>query len=501
MTHGLVLTDEQREAVQADEDRLFIEAAPGAGKTTVAAERFGVLRFNGQCRFRSGITAVSFTRSATCELNRRVRARWGQTTLCWPHRIVTIDTLICDIVEHLLRLGIIRWPEGHTVITVLDDWRGYRGHRWLAAGSSRRVATLDTAGLVTSIPRRMREPGYAIGSAADFNFHLSAGLCTHEVIRQVLIAALQRPSIREAVSDLLSSSVGHLVVDEVFDANRLDLALVWLVCSAGIAVTLIGDPWQALYGFRGARPDLVAKFLTSQGFASLPLSQSFRFKTDEMKNLGSLLREGRPVQVPAGDKYDVVLASQWDRLWQGPDNVLPVSFGRTTNKTDAAAIVLLDHLVYSAFNYHAIFLREALLLLNLDPDSYRSHGPTVLGQVVVVEVLRGPSEDAPAKALHALRESVKDLGAARRPPSGSGDSERRQLDRMASLALRVRSNRPLVPGMTIHQAKGREWHHVGVRLSDGEMARLASGLDRNNESDRALYVALTRASETVRMVM
>lgn len=497
----VVLTDEQRTAVRADEDRLFVEAAPGAGKTTVAVERYGVLRFNGQRRFNRAIIAVSFTRSATGELHRRVRSRWGPTTLSWPHRIITIDTLICNIVEHLLRLGIIQWPAGHTAVTVLDDWSGHRGYRWLAAGSSQRVATLDSTGHVTSRPRRMRQPGYAIGSITDFNFHLSAGLCTHEVIRQVLSAALGRPSIRDAVSDLIASSVGHLVVDEVFDANQLDLALVNLVCEAGVAVTLIGDPWQALYGFRGARPDLVPELLTSQWFASLPLSQSFRFKTDEMKRLGSLLREGRPVQVATGDGYDVMLASQWDLLWQGPDNVLPLSFGRTVNKTDAAAIVLLDHLVYSALNQHAIFLPEALLLLGLDPDRYRSDGPDVLGQVV--DVLRSTSDDAPLKALRALRESMKDLGAPRRPPSGSADGEQHQLDRLASLAIRVRSMRSgrlLVPGMTIHQAKGREWRHVGVRLSAGEIARLSAGLDRNLEADRALYVALTRASDTVRLV-
>jgi DNA helicase-2/ATP-dependent DNA helicase PcrA len=52
--------------------------------------------------------------------------------------------------------------------------------------------------------------------------------------------------------------------------------------------------------------------------------------------------------------------------------------------------------------------------------------------------------------------------------------------------------------MTIHQAKGREWDRVGVRLTDGEISRLAAGLDRNVEPDRALYVALTRARHAVR---
>ena len=47
--------------------------------------------------------------------------------------------------------------------------------------------------------------------------------------------------------------------------------------------------------------------------------------------------------------------------------------------------------------------------------------------------------------------------------------------------------------MTIHQAKGQEWDHVGVRLTPGEIGRLTRGLDPDVEADRALYVALTRA--------
>jgi DNA helicase-2/ATP-dependent DNA helicase PcrA len=54
--------------------------------------------------------------------------------------------------------------------------------------------------------------------------------------------------------------------------------------------------------------------------------------------------------------------------------------------------------------------------------------------------------------------------------------------------------------MTIHQAKGREWNHVGVRLSAGEIAILAGGLDPATESHRALYVALTRACNAVTLI-
>lgn len=494
----LPLTEEQKHAVGAGDDRLFIEAPPGAGKTTVAAERYGVLRFNRTHGAPGPIAAVSFTRSATGELHRRVRRRWGSNALSWPHRVTTIDSLVCNIIEHLLRQGVTRWPGGHTSLEVLDDWRGHRGYRWLTADSYRRVATIDKDGCVTSAGRRVVNPRTGVGSRADFHRHLEAGRCTHEEVRDVLAAILRNAARRQSVSEFLSVAAVHLVVDEVFDANGLDLTLVDLACEANIPVTLVGDPWQALYGFRGARPDLVPNLLAAREFASMPLSHSFRFQSQEMFDRSVALRAGDPVSVEGGSDYDVVLASQWDQLWGSPKHVLPVSFGRTTNKTDAAAIVLLDHLVYSTFNQHAIFLPEALILLGLDQDTYQSEGATVLGGVV--EQISGSGDDAPVKGLKALREAMKDLGAARRPPSGTPENEQRQVDRLAALAARVCCGEPLVPGMTIHQAKGREWDFVGVRLTETEAGRLAAGLDQSVESDRALYVALTRAREGVRIV-
>lgn len=492
------LTEEQLAAVCAGNSRIFIEAAPGAGKTTVAAERYGVLRFNRGDVPRGAIEAVSFTRSATFELRRRIVDRWGSTALAWPNGVQTIDSLVCEILEYLLRQGIVRWPGDHTELEVLDDWRGHRGYRWLNAGSFRRIATVTDSGHVDSRGVRMTEAGPGIGSRADFHGHLEMGRCTHEVVRSIVTAVLRSTTLREAVQRYLEQSVTHLVVDEVFDANPLDLAIVLLCCRANLAVTLVGDPWQALYGFRGARPDLVPGLTSDQGFERLQLSRSFRFQSEEMERLGENLRSRRSVVLTEGSDVDVLLASQWDELWQGPTNVLPLSFGRTTNKTDAAAIVLLDHLVHTHFERQAIFLPEALIILGLDADAYRTDGPEILASVI--HTLRQPGSDSPRRALDELRLAMRTLGAPRRPPAGSATAEQRQLDRLAALSLRVRSSQPLLPGMTIHQAKGREWDRVGVTLSNSQISRLGDGLDQTVEADRAIYVALTRARHYVRLV-
>ncbi|MFF3656294.1 3'-5' exonuclease [Streptomyces olivochromogenes] len=65
--------------------------------------------------------------------------------------------------------------------------------------------------------------------------------------------------------------------------------------------------------------------------------------------------------------------------------------------------------------------------------------------------------------------------------------------------MRTRLQAPshrFVPGLTAHQAKGREWDHVGVRLTSAERATLRQGLSPNSEDHRKLYVALTRAKQT-----
>jgi DNA helicase-2/ATP-dependent DNA helicase PcrA len=61
-------------------------------------------------------------------------------------------------------------------------------------------------------------------------------------------------------------------------------------------------------------------------------------------------------------------------------------------------------------------------------------------------------------------------------------------------ALRRRLERhDLVPGLTVHQAKGCEWQRVGVALRPSDRDRLSRGLRELEPEDCVIYVALTRA--------
>ena len=483
------LTPDQRRAAASPSQRLFVVAGPGCGKTTVAAERFGVKRYH-SAQDPRGVLALSFARSATSELRQRVKRNWGASGTQWPHRVATIDSLMCEIAHFLLRQGVVDWPNGLATLTVLDTWRGQKGCRYLTRDQGYRQVITLTGNQVTSAGRRVQRPTYGIGNKSDFQGHLNAGVCTHEEIRDLIECSLSQDTIFDAILDYLAQTIRALIVDEAFDANPLDIRVVAMADEAGVPITLIGDPWQALYEFRGARPDLVTGFSEGTGFDEVEVLQSFRFRTAAMESLEGNLREGRRVDIPrvnGGTVPDVVLASQWAYLWDGPPWILPQSFRGINNQTDAAMTLLLDSQLRAAFGENAVYAPDATFLLGLD-DIPQEDVDAALNPAISALMDRRPTD-----SLEELRTSIKTLGG-RRPRQLQPDSEQRCIELLDHLATRM-STPGIVLGLTVHQAKGREWERVGLVLNRAQLEALGNGLNPDISDHRLLYVAFTRAKD------
>lgn len=478
------LTREQLIAAGTPLRRLYIEAAPGSGKTTVAAQRFGIQRFRSPNDPRA-VIAVSFTRSATAELRDRVLSHWGPAALAWPHRIVTLDTIVCDLLTHLLHTGHVQWPAGHRQLTVIDHWRVLLDTSWTRREP---LVVLDGRQVVTRTATRVRNENRP--ATAAVNQALTEGLCTHQDARHLLETALDDSDIHDVLRSHLADTARTLIVDEIFDANALDLALVQLAASAGLDVTVVGDPWQALYGFRGAQPDQVPSLITQAGFTQRDLRTSFRWKSTQQQLLADQLRQGHGVTLTQGHAadIDVLLALQWSHLWDAGPPVLPLAFSSNTGQAqEAACTLLLSELTQRTFGDHATFHNDALTTLGIDQQVLQRMRPRLNG---LLDDLSGTRE------LNAL---LTELTATIKEETGR-QLPRRHPTHIARLQhLRTRLQTPssrLVPGLTAHQAKGREWDHVGVRLTPAEQGTLRQGLDSHNEDHRKLYVALTRAKRT-----
>ncbi|WP_448232621.1 UvrD-helicase domain-containing protein [Microbacterium lacticum] len=484
------LTPEQALAAAAQDRLVNIVSAPGSGKTTVAAERFGYQRhLAGDER---GVLGLSFNRAAVAELRARISARWGGGAISPPHRVMTFDHLHVELLHRLLDAGLVNWPTGLRELDVRDDYRGTAGFRFLAPPSNfLRVAVLDGQRNVVSRGRRVEQPTTGIGNVAAHDALLSAGIVSHDDVRNILLSAMQVDELSEFAATWLAENYRALVIDEVYDAAFLDLKVAHLAAEAGLDVTLIGDPWQALYKWRGATPDEVQRLLgaTTERFVEYQQPQSFRFVGDQMPELARALRNGEPVSLPSGtsEQVDVALARTWRPLWSAGDNILPLSFRTIENATDAALNLLLDVVTRGRLGVSSFGREAAIARLGLDRERFLAEQDRVL-QPIVAGLRAGR---APADALNELRNAIRDLGVTRPRRLGSvAEAERvAQVERLAARLVKD----SVVPGMTVFQAKGREWERVGVILTRAQRALLSTGLHELEDEHCVVYVALTRA--------
>lgn len=485
----LKLTNAQVLAAAAQERLVNVVSAPGSGKTTVAAERYGYQRYmRGDHR---GVLGLTFNRAAAAELRGRVEARWGDRCVGTAHRIITFDHLHVELLHRLLSEGKITWPSGHTVLDVRDDYNGVKGYRFLTAGNYVRFATLNTNNVVVSDSRQVAKPESGLGGVADHRAILSSGAASHEDVRQVLRSAMRNDEMRQFASDWLRATCRAVVIDEVYDGDDLDLHVAYLAAEAGLSVTLIGDPWQALYKWRGARPEVVDQLFnaTSESFVAYEQPESFRFVGDQMPQLATDLRNGQGVALPevSSTDIDVALARNWGQLWSVGDNVLPLAFRTVSNATDAAMNLLLDLATRARLGVHSFGREGAIVRLGLDRDDFQARQEEKLGPLLT-ELRDGRKAD---QVLEALREAIKSLGV-RKPNRLSEIKEAGIEAQLQRLAVRLAQS-AIVPGLTVFQAKGREWDRVGVVLSQAQVATLASGLQELDEDHCVLYVAITRA--------
>lgn len=484
------LTDAQVLAAAAPDRLVNIISAPGSGKTTIAAERYGHLRYHaGDLR---GVLGLTFNRAAAAELRERINRRWGANCIRPAHRVITFDHLHVDILNHLLSEGKLTWPKGIATLDVRDDYRGLTGFRFLKDGDYKRFASLDDNRKIASYSQKVTKPCWGVGKIEYHESILNNGIVSHEDVRSILQAAMELEDLQQFAANWLSESYRALVIDEVYDANTLDLNIVRLASDSNLSVTLIGDPWQALYKWRGATPQLVENLLrdTSEQFKAYQQPESFRFHGDQMPQLAADLREGIRVSLPevTSSEVDVALARNWTQLWTVGDNVLPLAFHTVNNATDAAMNLLLDVVTRARFGAAAYGREGAIMKLKLDREDFLAQQDQKLNPIVAS--LRDGKDEA--QVLDDLRETIKRFGV--RKPSRLPDEDKEADVRLqlAQLAIRLRQTN-LIPGLTVFQAKGREWERVGVALSRNQIDALKSGLRELEEEHCIIYVAITRA--------
>jgi DNA helicase-2/ATP-dependent DNA helicase PcrA len=322
------LTSDQQAAVRSAAHRLLIVAGAGSGKTEVMARRIawwvGVESVQ-----REKIIAFTFTEHAAEEMKFRIRS--------WIERVtpvgqeVSLGQMYVGTIHGfcLLKLREI-WPDSYHNFDILDEaartallLRGYNDllglkalqDAWPGTNFPRsRADTIDgfsqaydqlqehnafsvrlpdgeapyelgqierdwckRAVLETETGQEEHSKAFAIGAARYYAYLRCRRFIDFSTSQSELVRRLKDdPNNRSQIESLGM----HLVVDEVQDINPIQKELIDLLTSSTGRLTMVGDHRQSIYGFRGARVEILAdywkQFKKRTDAAVIDLTHNFR---------------------------------------------------------------------------------------------------------------------------------------------------------------------------------------------------------------------------------
>ncbi|MBI4538833.1 MAG: UvrD-helicase domain-containing protein [Gemmatimonadetes bacterium] len=262
------LNPEQRRAVQHGRGALLVLAGPGTGKTRVLVHRIAWL-VTSLGVDPASILAVTFTNRATDEMRERLAA------LLSPERAsrVTVRTLHAHgraILE--AEAAALAFPQPVTVIGEgerLSRIEAIVG-RALAERVARGIERLKSASLTGATA----EDPQILTAWTAYDAALRAeGRVDFDDLIRLPREFLERQPDR---AGRWHEAFPWVLVDEFQDLDGAQYALLRQIAPPGSSVTVVGDPDQAIYGFRGASPEFVNRFREEYGPEIVRLTRNYR---------------------------------------------------------------------------------------------------------------------------------------------------------------------------------------------------------------------------------
>ncbi|MBU0576665.1 ATP-dependent helicase, partial [Patescibacteria group bacterium] len=263
------LNQEQKKTVESTNDQLLLIAGPGTGKTkTITHKIIHLIQARGISPTK--ILALTFTKKSATEMRERL-SRLGLSIKKQPfvgtfhafahHLLSTYYTQELEIIDQAKQLEIVHQIEQQLRLKVLF---GVKTHEILRLISLQKQAV------------RQKFPDWVeIFSAVYDQTLINQSLLDFD---DLLIKAKEL---------LLNSSVKlnfqHILVDEFQDTNQLQYHLLKLLVKPETKITVVGDPLQSIYGFRGSSSEIFDTF--RQDFSPLEI-----VLIDNYRNPGQIIK-------------------------------------------------------------------------------------------------------------------------------------------------------------------------------------------------------------------
>ena len=244
----IFLNENQKEAVTVLARAVSVKAGPGTGKTgTLTARILHLLKERGVKP--SEITAVTFTNKAAAELRQRLEKQTGGKKTVRLLNIGTFHSICLEILKEN-DFECIPAQEEMLLETAGEIIKEY-GLPESPSGFLRRLS-LEKSGMEPSGAGKDTDENTVFHKAAsEYQKRLLAeGVCDFD---DLLLETLKLFK-SEPKKEIGRRRFHYLLVDEFQDVNPVQFELIRLWNSGGRELFVIGDPDQAIYGFRGTDP-------------------------------------------------------------------------------------------------------------------------------------------------------------------------------------------------------------------------------------------------------
>ncbi len=451
----------QRQAIAHEGGHLLVVAGPGTGKTHTLTHR--ILRFIPQLNPGQKILAITFTHKAAAQMRDRLSTH-----------VPNLDDVVTAGTFHFFCLELLR---GYFYEQVPADFR-------VASGEEIESVAKDLWPDLKARQRRQKLEKISLWKARDFESPASPEtLAFDQKLREralfdfddLLLTSARLLKERGDIAARVRSHFPYIFVDEYQDINAIQRQLLKLLVGPDSVITAIGDPNQAIYGFRGSDVGYFASFSRDfPGAATLSLSDNYR----SAQNL--LSASGQIMAASGGGHHFVPQLTA--RIYAAGRLVIHEA---PTDKAEAEYVI---HQIEKMVGGTSMFSQDSGRVRNGE------EGQRGFGEIAVLFRLNSQK----TLVMEALDRSG--IPYQIRAEAASDDP-----DEMLSQAFKFSSEddgADKVSLMTLHAAKGLEFPVVFIIGCEQNLLPLdLEGMTADREEERRLfYVGMTRAKEGLYLV-
>ncbi|MBN1870085.1 MAG: ATP-dependent helicase [Candidatus Omnitrophica bacterium] len=453
----------QWEAVTHDKGHLLIVAGPGTGKTHTLTQRVRYIIRN--LPGGKKVLAITFTHKAAEEMRQRLSQQ--------PAGVAAIDGAVTVGTFHQFCMDILRSFADKTDLP-----------RDFQLASPEQIETLSRQAWPekTNKERRLSLIDVSEWKAAAYDAPMPAGVQSYnKILRKealldfddLLLEALMLLRKDPGILAALRGTYAHIFVDEYQDINAVQRDILKMLVGGETAITAIGDPNQAIYGFRGSDLRYFERFANDFPEATV-LSL-----TDNYRSAKNILSASSQVMAGAGN---VRVSALTARMYSEGRLIIHSA------ATDHAEAEYVTHQIERMVGGVSLFSFDSARVAG-----HEQQGNWSFGDIAVLYRLNSQRV--------ALQKALDRSGI---PYQVSGSAA---LDISEETIDQFYPSRPVEPDisvekvslMTLHASKGLEFPVVFVVGCEENILPLAmGGLTADIEEERRLfYVGMTRAKEAL----